>query len=99
MASFDGSALKSLMKQSHSFLHSSFGDKVQRLFLYPRKRSYVELYFYDLPHQFGMFVVIYAVVEVVSFTSKGSEIKRFLVGQNENCRVIEMHPHAIHSSY
>ena len=40
-----------------------------------------------------MFVIIDAVVEVVFFTSKGSETKRFLVGQNQNCRVIEIYPY------
>ena len=96
MASLEDGALKSPRKRSHLNLHNSFADEVQRLFIYPRKGSYVELHFYDLPHQWGMFVIIDAVVEVVVFTSKGSETKRFLVGQNQNRRVIEIYPYELH---
>ena len=97
LASLTDRALNSSRKRAHLNLHGSFGDKVQRLFIHLQHGSYVEPHWHELPHQWEMFVVIDGIVEVVFYTSEGTEIKRLLVGESQNCRAIEIHPYEIHS--
>ena len=97
LASLTDRALNSSRKRAHLNLHGSFDEKVQRLFIHLQQGSYVEPHWHELPHQWEMFVVIDGIVEVVFFTSEGTEVKRLLVGESQNCRAIEIQPHEIHS--
>ena len=97
LASLKYSSVNSLIKRGHLNLHSSFDEKVQRLFIHLQQGSYVKPHFHELPHQWEMFVVIEGLIEVVFFSSKGVEVKKLLVGETQNCRAIEIQPYEIHS--
>ena len=97
LASLKYSSVNSLIKRGHLNLHSSFDEKVQRLFIHLQQGSYVKPHFHELRHQWEMFVVIEGLIEVVFFSSKGVEVKKLLVGETQNCRAIEIHPNEIHS--
>ena len=93
----DNDALVSDRMRSHLNLHSSFDDKVQRLLISLVKGSYVEPHYHALPHQWEMFVVIEGVIEVVFYTPNGRMEQRLLVGEGQECKVIEFAPNDIHS--
>lgn len=90
-------ALQSGRKRSHLNLHSSYDEKVQRLFISLTKGSYVEPHYHELPHQWEMFVVIEGVVEVTFHNSDGSEHNKLFVGEGQPCKVVEIAPMDIHS--
>lgn len=84
-------------KRAHLNLHQNFDEKVQRLFISLAKGSYVEPHYHALPHQWEMFVVIEGIVEVVFYSPDGSEVHHLLVGEGQDCKVIEIDPLDIHS--
>ena len=90
-------ALQSDRKRSHLNLHSSYDEKVQRLFISLSKGSYVKPHYHELPHQWEIFVVLEGVVEVTIYNTDGSEIERLLAGEGQGCKVVEIAPMDIHS--
>lgn len=97
LSDLEKNAINNPRKRAHLNLHSDFDEKVQRLFISLTQGSYVEPHYHELPHQWEMFVVIEGVVEVVFYTNEGEVIKRLLVGEGQNCKVVEIHPFDIHS--
>ncbi|WP_045370175.1 WbuC family cupin fold metalloprotein [Vibrio campbellii] len=93
---YDAAAL-SPRKRAHLNLHSSFHDKVQRLFIALTRGSYVEPHYHELEHQWEMFVVIKGLVRVTLYDSQGKKTSEMLVGEGEPHQIVEFQPHDIHS--
>lgn len=93
----DSSAEKSVRKRAHFNLHSDYDEKVQRLFIALTKGSFVEPHYHELPSQWEMFVVIEGLIKVNFYSQDGTIIKSLLVGENQSCKVVEVHPNDIHS--
>ncbi|MDY1036259.1 WbuC family cupin fold metalloprotein [Lelliottia sp. CFBP8978] len=83
--------------RSHLLLHTSHNDKVQRLLIGLVKGSYVEPHFHELSHQWEMFIVMEGVIEVCLYNEFGEVKRKFMVGENTNCSVVEFSPGDIHS--
>ena len=90
-------ALKSPRKRAHLNLHTSFDDKVQRLYIALLKGSYVEPHFHALAHQWEMFIVQRGVLKVKLHNKDGSVISSILVGEEQNVQAVEFKPGDIHS--
>lgn len=97
LVGFQESARHNGRLREHLNLHMDFEEKVQRLFIAMSKGSYVEPHYHELPHQWEMFVVLEGVVEVVFYNQKGRVIQKILVGENQDCRALELQPFDIHS--
>ena len=97
MASLFEQANNSPRKRAHLNLHTSFDDKVQRLYIALLKGSYVEPHFHALAHQWEMFIVISGVLKVTLHTKDGSEKNSILVGDKQNVQAVEFNPGDIHS--
>ncbi|WP_213609022.1 WbuC family cupin fold metalloprotein [Pseudoalteromonas sp.] len=90
-------ASKSSRKRAHLNLHTSFDDKVQRLYIALLKDSYVEPHYHALAHQWEMFIVQSGVLKVALHNKDGSVIRSFLVGDAQDTQCIEFKPGDIHS--
>lgn len=90
-------ASNSPRKRAHLNLHTSFDDKVQRLYIALLKGSYVEPHFHALAHQWEMFIVQNGVLKVTLHNKDGSVISSILVGDEQNVQAIEFKPGDIHS--
>lgn len=90
-------AKQSPRKRAHFNLHSSFDDKVQRLFIALVKGSYVKPHYHELSHQWEMFVVISGTVRICIFDITGQLEKEILVGDGQQSKVIELFPNEVHS--
>jgi len=90
-------ASNSPRKRAHLNLHSSFGDKVQRLYIALLKGSYVEPHFHALAHQWEMFIVQNGVLKVTLHNKDGSVIRSLLVGDEQDTQAIEFKPGDVHS--
>ncbi|ENQ4672742.1 WbuC family cupin fold metalloprotein [Vibrio cholerae] len=97
LASLFAEAKTSPRKRAHRNLHVSYDDKVQRLFIALTKGSYVEPHYHELSHQWEMFVVISGLIRVCYYNSQGSIQSELLVGEEQSSKVVEFHPHDIHS--
>ncbi|WP_217522764.1 WbuC family cupin fold metalloprotein [Vibrio metschnikovii] len=97
LASLFADAKISPRKRAHRNLHASYNDRVQRLFIALTKGSYVEPHYHELPHQWEMFVVISGLIRVCYYNSQGSIQSELLVGEDQSAKVVEFHPHDIHS--
>ncbi|HIE0661170.1 MULTISPECIES: WbuC family cupin fold metalloprotein [Providencia] len=84
-------------KRAHYNLHSSYNDKVQRLFITLVKGSYVEPHYHGLPHQWEMFIVINGTIKLTIYDPKTLGTQEFLIGDESSNRVIELFPNDIHS--
>lgn len=93
---FEEAAL-SPRKRAHLNLHSTFDDKVQRLYIAMLKGSYVEPHYHELPHQWEMFVVIQGTIDFKLYTADGSVKENLIIGEGHEIQSIELHPYDIHS--
>ena len=84
-------------KRIHLNLHTSFGDKVQRLYIAMIKGSYVEPHYHELPHQWEMFFVLQGEILLKLYNVDGSAKESMLVGGGHEVQSIELHPSDIHS--
>lgn len=83
--------------RSHYLMHSSHGDRVQRLLIALVKGSYVEPHCHELPHQWEMFTVIEGQLKVSLYSIHGEIINSFIVGDDADSRIVEFSPGDIHS--
>ena len=90
-------ASKSPRKRAHLNLHTSFDDKVQRLYIALLKGSYVEPHYHALAHQWEMFIVLSGILKITIHKEDGSIICTFLVGDEQDTKSIEFQPRDIHS--
>lgn len=90
-------ASNSPRKRAHLNLHTSFDDKVQRLYIALLKGSYVEPHYHVLAHQWEMFIVLSGVLKVTLHNKDGSVISSCLVGDEQDIQAIEFKPGDIHS--
>lgn len=97
IASLFEQANNSPRKRAHLNLHTSFDDKVQRLYIALLKGSYVEPHFHALAHQWEMFIVQSGVLKVRLHNKDGSVISTILVGDEQNVQAVEFKPGDIHS--
>lgn len=93
---FEQAAL-SPRKRAHLNLHSSFDEKVQRLYIAMLQGSYVEPHYHELPHQWEMFFVLQGVVVLTLYNNDGSVIKSLMMGEGQDIQSIELQPSDIHS--
>ena len=84
-------------KRIHLNLHTSFGDKVQRLYIAMIKGSYVEPHYHELPHQWEMFFVLQGEILLKLYNVDGSVKESMLIGVGHEVQSIELHPYDIHS--
>lgn len=84
-------------KRAHLNLHSSFDDKVQRLYIGLLKGSYVEAHYHALLHQWEMFIVQSGVLKVTLYRKDGSVKSTCFVGDEQDIQAIEFKPGDIHS--
>ncbi|AUI85132.1 metalloprotein [Vibrio azureus] len=84
-------------KRAHLNLHTSYDEKVQRLFIALTKGSYVEPHYHEHSHQWEIFVVIHGLIRVCHYNMNGSIVSELLVGDGESAKVIEFLPNEIHS--
>ncbi|MGI2095712.1 WbuC family cupin fold metalloprotein [Shewanella glacialipiscicola] len=84
-------------KRTHLNLHSSFDDKVQRLYIAMLKGSYVEPHYHNLPHQWEMFFVLQGVIHLKLFNADGSLKESVLIGEGHDVLSMELQPNDIHS--
>lgn len=84
-------------KRIHLNLHTSFDDKIQRLYIAMIKGSYVEPHYHELPHQWEMFLVLQGEIHLKIYNSNGSVKESMLVGVGHEVQSIELHPYDIHS--
>ena len=96
LQSLNQSEADSKCKRAHLNLHSILSEKVQRLLIALKLGSYIEPRYHEFPHQWEMFVVTEGVVEVIFYTDKG-KVRRSLLGDSQDCKVIAIHPFYIHS--
>ena len=85
-------ASNSPRKRAHLNLHSSFDDKVQRLYIALLKGSYVEPHYHALAHQWEMFIVQSGVLKVILHNQDGSVINTFLMGDKQDVQSVEFKP-------
>ncbi|MCU9564840.1 WbuC family cupin fold metalloprotein [Proteus mirabilis] len=97
LSSLIENAKNSQIKRAHLNLHTSYDEKVQRLFIALTKGSYVSPHYHALRHQWEMFVVISGILKVLHYNSKGIVCSEILVGDNQPTKVIEFSPYDIHS--
>jgi len=90
-------ASNSPRKRAHLNLHTSFDDKVQRLYIALLKGSYVEPHYHALAHQWEMFIVQSGVLKVTLHHKDGSVISSCLVGDEQDTQAIEFKPGDVHS--
>ena len=90
-------AINSPRKRAHLNLHSSFDDKVQRLYIALLKGSCVEPHYHELAHQWEMFIVLSGVLRVALHNNTGLVIDSFLVGDEKNVKSVEFQPGDVHS--
>lgn len=83
--------------RAHLNLHSSFDDKVQRLYIAMLKGSYVEPHYHEQPHQWEMFVVIQGVIHLKLYNVDGSIRESVLIGDGHHIQSMELQPNDIHS--
>lgn len=84
-------------KRAHLNLHTSFDDKVQRLYIALLQGSYVEPHYHALAHQWEMFIVQSGVLKVTLHHKDGSVISSCLVGDKQDTQAIEFKPGDVHS--
>lgn len=84
-------------KRTHLNLHTSFNDKVQRLYIAMIKGSYVEPHYHELPHQWEMFFVLQGEILLKLYNVDGSVKESMLLGVGHEVQSIELHPYDIHS--
>ena len=84
-------------KRTHLNLHTSFDDKVQRLYIAMIKGSYVEPHYHELPHQWEMFFVLQGVIHLIIYNADGSVKQSMSVGDGHITQSIELYPYDIHS--
>jgi len=84
-------------KRAHLNLHTSFDDKVQRLYIAMLKGSYVEPHYHALAHQWEMFIVQSGILKVTLHHKDGAVISSFLVGDEQDAQAIEFKPGDVHS--
>ncbi|WP_336292211.1 WbuC family cupin fold metalloprotein [Cronobacter dublinensis] len=105
MRVIDSSQLNVLFEQarqsdrlrSHSLLHNSHQEKVQRLLIAMVKGSYVEPHYHELPDQWEMFTIIQGQVQVTLFDAQGQILTQFLAGDDTGVSIVELAPGDIHS--
>lgn len=97
MASLFEKASNSPRKRAHLNLHTSFDDKVQRLYIALLKGSQVGPHFHALAHQWEMFIVQNGLLKVTLHNKDGSEKNSILVGDKQNVQAVEFKPGDIHS--
>ncbi|SPY79336.1 WbuC family cupin fold metalloprotein [Providencia rustigianii] len=90
-------AIKSIRNRSHLNLHSDYSEKVQRLLISLVKDSYVPPHYHSEAHQWEMFVILEGIIEVTVFNENGSVHSNFLVGEKQECQIVEFYPNEIHS--
>lgn len=90
-------ASNSSRKRAHLNLHTSFEDKVQRLYIALIKGSYVEPHFHEQEHQWEMFVVQSGVLKVTLHNPDSSSITSFFIGDEQDVHAVEFNPGDIHS--
>jgi len=90
-------ASNSPRKRAHLNLHTSFDDKVQRLYIALLEGSYVEPHYHALAHQWEMFIVQSGVLNVTLHHKDGSVISSCLVGDEQDTQAIEFKPGDVHS--
>ncbi|ASM52821.1 hypothetical protein PNIG_a0511 [Pseudoalteromonas nigrifaciens] len=90
-------ASNSPRKRAHLNLHTSFDDKVQRLYIALLQGSYVEPHYHAFAHQWEMFIVQSGVLKVTLHHKDGSVISSFLVGDEQDTQAIEFKPGDVHS--
>jgi len=90
-------AVLSTRKRTHLNLHSSFDDKVQRLYIAMLKGSYVEPHYHELPQQWEMFFVLQGVIRLVLYNVDGSVKDSLLLGDGYDIQSMELQPNDIHS--
>lgn len=84
-------------KRAHLNLHSTFDDKVQRLYIAMLKGSFVEPHYHELAHQWEMFVVLQGVINFKLYDEDGSVKQSMLIGVGHDVQSIELQPNDIHS--
>lgn len=84
-------------KRAHLNLHSSFDEKVQRLYIAMLQGSYVEPHYHELPHQWEMFLVLQGKIILKLYNADGTVKESMLVGEGQKVQAIELQPNDIHS--
>ncbi|SIR11026.1 cupin fold metalloprotein, WbuC family [Shewanella morhuae] len=84
-------------KRTNLNLHTSFNDKVQRLYIAMIKGSYVEPHYHVLAHQWEMFLVLQGEIHLKLYNADGTVKESILVGDGCDIQSIELHPYDIHS--
>nr|WP_306288160.1 WbuC family cupin fold metalloprotein [Pseudoalteromonas sp. WY3] len=90
-------AESSSRRRAHLKLHTSYDDKVQRLYIALLKGSFVEPHFHELEHQWEMFIVQSGILKVMLHHKDGSVISSCLVGDEQDIKAIEFKPGDVHS--
>lgn len=85
------------IKRAHLNLHTSYNEKVQRLFIALTRGSYVSPHYHALPHQWEMFIIISGTIKVLHYNEKGIITSEILVGDGQSTKVMEFSPGDIHS--
>lgn len=93
---FEEAAL-SPRKRAHLNLHSTFDDKVQRLYIAMLKGSYVEPHYHDLPHQWEMFVVLQGTIHLKLYNEDSTVKESMFIGEGHEVKSLELMPNDIHS--
>lgn len=105
MRYFGEDQLKSLFKEaslsprkrSHLNLHSSYQEKVQRLYIAMLKGSYVEPHYHELPHQWEMFIVLQGTIHLKLYYEDSTVKESIFIGEGHEVKSIELMPNDIHS--
>lgn len=84
-------------KRHHLNLHSSFDDKIQRLYIAMLKGSYVEPHYHEFQHQWEMFTILQGVVKLKLYNLDGTVRESLLLGEGYNVHSMELQSNEIHS--
>lgn len=84
-------------RRAHLNLHTSYDDKFQRLYIALLKGSFVEPHFYELEHQWEMFIVQSGILKIILHHKDGSVLSSCLVGDEQDIKAIEFKPGDVHS--